>query len=289
MGWPIEQIVIPPGEAGIEAIKTGVDWEQYCAIPAMNPSTLCSGLKSMRHLKYNCEHSREDTDDLLWGRAVHCLLFEPKEFENRYIAFRGARRAGNVWEETLERATALSLEILNGKQWDTAQEAALSFINEPDVQELIQAGQAEVTLMATEFGLQCRGRVDWIASGKALVDLKTTKNIEASKFGRDFFAYKYDFKLGLYRRWLERLTGRQWPVKVIALEKQPPWDVAVIPIDNAILDQGVNKALRVLADLKQAIATNHWPGVANGQQYDLDVPAWEMMDEELSGAEEWAA
>lgn len=292
--WPIEQVRLAAGDAGTELLKTGVDWDAYCNIPAMNPSTLVAGTKSMRHLRYAWEHPRADTDNLLWGRAVHCLLFEPKEFEHRYIAWREVdkdgkpkKRIGTKWDEVVKTATELSLEILSLKQWDSALEAAQSFVKEPDVQELIKAGQGEVTLLTTECGIQCRGRVDWIATGLALTDLKTTKNIEAAKFGRDFYAFHYDIKLGLYRRWLNRLTGKDWPVKCITLENTPPYDVAVVPVAEEVLDQGAAKGLGILARLRTSIDTGLWPGIAGGQEYYLETPAWHMEDVELSGAEEY--
>jgi hypothetical protein len=121
-----------------------------------------------------------------------------------------------------------------------------------------------------------------------LVDLKTCKNITAKEFGRDFYRYHYDCKLGLYQRWMQKITKRPWAVKIICLEKQPPWDTAVVPIPDAVLDRGVSKMLKLIPQLRDCIYTGNWPGVANGGEYYLDTPTWEMdEDMELEGAEDY--
>ncbi len=294
--WPLASLVVESG--GAEGIRTKLSWDDYCDLPGLNPSTIAHGINSpgqpgsLKHLKHAWEDpDRKDSDTMLWGRALHCLLFEPKEFEHRYISWADnddgstRRRAGKAWDELTAKATALDLQILTKKQWDSALAAAKSFVAEPLVQKLISSGQGEVTLLAVEEGLQCRGRVDWIATGLALVDLKSTRNIDARAFGRDFYKFRYDVKLGLYRRWLNRLTSEVWPVSVICQENAPPYDVTVVPIPDAVLDRGAEKGLEVIRQVKEAIATDHWPGMSGGNEYFLDVPYSEMADEELTGCE----
>jgi len=293
---PIEQVLLAPGKKGLNKIRPKVRWKDYLALPAMNPSTLVKGLiatepwqTSMKHLRYAWENPREDTDSLLWGRAVHCLLFEPRKFKRRYAVWNGGRRAGGDWDTFVAQAEALNKDILTDKQLESARLAASNVVSEPLVQEIIKSGQGEVTVMATDEGIQCRGRIDWIATGMCIADPKTTKNIAAGKFGRDFYAFRYDIKLGLYRRWLNRLTGVNWPVQVIAIENTEPHDVAVIPVPEAVLDIGEERGLKLLAELREAIVSGRWLGVAKGEVSYLHVPTFEMASVELEGAEEVAA
>lgn len=265
-----------------------LDWDAYKGLVAMNPSTLVHGTKSMRHLKWAWDHGRGDTPSMQWGRAVHCLLFEPKKFATHYACWHG-RRAGNDYKDFVAECEERGREVLaeEGRfSYNSALQAAESFVGEPLVQEFIKAGKPEVTVFAVEQGIQCRGRVDWLSSSRMLVDLKTAKDITARGFGRDFYKYHYDIKLGMYRRWVSRVTQFAWPVTVICLENEPPYDVAVVPIPDAVLERGVEKGLAIMHKLPGCIKEDHWPGVSGGGEYYLDTPTWEMDDDDLEGAEE---
>jgi hypothetical protein len=269
-----------------QELLEGVSWDSYRAICGMNPSTICRGAKSLLHLKHSWDTPSSDTPSLVWGRAVHCLLFEPAEFVTRYVkcSIRRDKRTEAYSEFLSDNA---GKEILTLAEYDSACFAAQSFVGNEEVQDFIQSGRAEVTLLTVEDGIQCKGRVDWLAQYReALVDLKTTKNIEVRRASGDFYRYHYDLKLGLYQRWLRTLTGRNWPVEVIWLENTPPYDVAVMPIDSAVLDRGAAKGLAILKRIKQCIEDDHWPGVS-GEEYLLHTPSYEMEDVELEGAEEY--
>jgi hypothetical protein len=277
----------------IEAIRPGrrreiveqLDWTAYKNLAAMNPSTLVFGLKSMRHLRHAWYNPRKDTDAMRWGRAVHTLLFEPQEFLKRFTSWSG-RRAGNEYADFYAEATTQGYEVLTEQQFEDAEEAARNFVGDPLVQSLIKRGKPEVTLFTVEFCLQCRGRVDWLdTKAPIILDLKTAKDISARGFARDFYKYHYDVKLGLYRRWASQLLGGNIPVKVIAVENKPPFDVAVVPVPDAVLDRGAAKGVDVLKALRDSLDENRWPGIAGEEEYFLDTPSWEM-DEELEGAED---
>jgi len=251
--------------------------DDYCAVPAISPSVLVEGLKSMKHLRHAWYNPRPDTPDLEFGRAVHCLLFEPRVFEARYTFYPG-RRAGKAYQDFQDEHPGA--EVLKESDYNALVACARAILDEPPVQPLVKAGQAEVAVFAGEYGMQCRGRMDWLSSDGVLVDLKTTRNIEGRAFGHDFYRYHYDVKLGLYRRWVRNVTGCHYRTVVIAAEKFPPYDVTVTPIPDAVLDQGAIRGLRVLEQLRRAIESDRWPGIAGGAEYELVVPGYEMEEEE---------
>lgn len=267
------------------AICPDIDWQEYLDLPAMNPSTLVAGIKgadiSPMHVKYEWEHPRKDTAALSWGRAVHCLLFEPREFTSRYAIFDGGSRRTKAYKDFLVESWDCEREVLLEEELEQVNTAVKRFVNEPLVQAMIAAGQSEVTLFCTEGEIQCRGRVDWISTAQhQLVDLKTTRNIAARPFGRDFVKFHYDVKLGLYQRWLQKLTGEPWPVWCICIENQPPYDITVVPVHDSILEHGANKGLKVLRAVELCCLSGEWTGIAGGREYYLDYPTYEM-DEEM--------
>lgn len=259
-----------------------MSWTEYLSFPALNGSVIVKGRKSLLHLKSEWDNGGEDSDAMQFGRMLHCLLFEPREVESRYRPWTG-RRAGNEYRDYCEDAAAAGAEAVKATgeySLESALEAAPSYLGNAKVQALIKAGQAEQTILWPECGLQCKGRLDWVSTAEhVLTDVKSAAEIEDRLFGKAFFRYGYDLKLGLYRRWLQLVTGEQWPVQVIVLENKRPYDVAIVPVPDAVLDQGVDKALRIIERVAVAIEHDYWPGVARGDYYPLAVPFFEMQEE----------
>ena len=277
--------VLVKGEGKREVLQS-VPWETYKALECMNPSSIVHGTKSLWHLKQAWEAPGQvDSDVLLYGRAQHCLLFEPRDFANRYAPFDGVRR-GEKWETFKEECGEEGKEALTRKAWDEVQEAARAFLRKPMVQHIVAAGQAETTLFQVEGRIQCRGRTDWIStSAGCLVDLKTCRSAAVRPASQAFYTYHYDIKLGLYQRWLQDLTGKPWPVRIVWLEKTPPFSCELMTIDNAVLDRGARKGLDILKRLETAIDDDNWPDLDDSEDYVLDTPSWEM-DDELEGCED---
>jgi hypothetical protein len=270
-----------------------VAWDTYKNIPAMNPSTLVEALRgddiSMLHLKHAWDRPRKDTAALSFGRAVHTLFFEPREFGERYVSWTGSRRT-KAYSEFVTEAFMAGKQVLTDEEVTGARKSAENLLADREVRKLLEAGgRCEVTLFCTEGTIQCRGRVDYVSKQPRILDLKTARRIQARGFGRDFYQYHYDVKLGLYQRWINKLTGEHHKVDVVCVENMPPYDVAVVPIDDAVLERGARKALNVLNRLGACIESDYWPGIAGGKLYYLDVPANEMWDDdELEDVEDYS-
>ena len=277
MNQPISSVV-----GGTRTELCDMPWDDYKAFPAINGSVLVKGRKSMLHLKHAWDKNGEDSDAMQYGRMVHCLLFEPREVSARYRAW-DKRRAGNDYELFCAEAAAAGAEVVRATgqySLESALTAVQGFLANKRVQALITAGKAEQSILCVENGIQCKGRLDWISTSEhVLTDLKTAAQVEPTLFGRSFFSFGYHIKLGLYRRWLDRVTGERWPVEVIVLESTEPHDVAVVPIPDAVLDDGVDKALEIMARVKTAIEADHWPGVAGDDFMALQVPYYAMAEE----------
>lgn len=294
MSVPIESLLGGKRNEVVEKIV----WDDYLKLAGLNPSTIVQAVRgreddgelilSMKALKYGWDNPGQDTDDLRWGRALHCLLYERNDFERRYARWHdGKDRKGSAYADF--QLDNWGKEILTAKQWDAALEAAQAFVSEPLVQEIIAEGQSEVTVFRVVDGIQCRGRLDFVRSrdlGLLISDLKTARSIAPRQFGSAFYTYHYDIKLGLYREWFSALQDELVPVTVVAQEKTPPYEVSVIPIPDAVLDYGAEKGRKIIKRVRRCIETGSWPGqFGNGEGY-LHTPHYEMEDVELIGAEE---
>ncbi len=261
-------------------IHEGVLFAEYLTINALNPSLIKVGCKkSMKHLRYAIDNPRPATDALTIGSACHTAVFEPAELDNRFLVFDGRRdKRTEAYKEVILEAEAAGKLVIKSADLKMAIKMGLAVATDPVVAPIIKAGQAEVTLITEEHGLTCKGLLDWVREGAGFDDLKTCRDITAFAFGRDFYKYGYDVSLGLYQRWLMRLRGQPEPCSVICVEKEPPYDVAVVPVPQAVLDRGAEKGLKVIESYKRCLATDVWPGIAHGEEYFLHIPGWEMDD-----------
>ena len=273
--------ILVGSNAGRVELVPGMSWQDYRATVAMNPSSLVHGLESMKKLLWEWENPSPSTAAMAFGTACHTLCFEPKSFEQRYAFWSGGSRRTKEYREFAVDAWERGEKVLTAEEFEAVQRVALSLTAHEEVQGLIRSGKPEVSMFWSDCGVQCKGRVDWIAgpaaSREALVDLKTANDVSERGRGRAFFRYHYDVKLGLYQRAIEKITGRLLPVCVVWVENKPPYDVVIDDgwIPQAVLDAGVEKALAVLRTLRRSLETRHWPGHGG----PLWVPAYAMEDE----------
>jgi hypothetical protein len=260
-------------------LKQGLSFEEYQAIEALNPSLIKVGCKSMKHLRHAMHHPREPTEALTIGSACHTAVFEPAELDNRLLVFDGRRDKRTAeYQAVLAEAESTGKLLIRSKDLQAAADMGFAVASDPIVQPLIQAGKAEVTLTSEEHGVLVKGRLDWVCSGSGFCDLKTCRDITAYAFGAAFFRYGYDVSLGLYQRWLSEMRCQQEPCSLLCVENELPYDVAVVPVPQAVLDEGVAKGLRVIQRYKKCLENDTWPGIAQDSEYWLHTPQWAMAE-----------
>lgn len=247
-------------------------WDDYCAVDAVNWSTLKHMRLSAKHYRYRLQNPIPDTARLILGRAVHTAVLEPDQFPLQYVVFDGSRRAGKAFDEFAEVNEGRT--ILKRDEYDTALAIRDAVRNHPTAGELLY-GQSEVTVEWTDAdtGICCKGRIDHVNLDGALVDLKSTKSVDMHEFERTSAQMLYHAQLAFYRRGL----GTEHNPRIIAVEAEPPHDVVVYRLtDDALLegDALVSELLHKLANCRQS---DKWPGRFSGEQ-DLTLPPWMFTD-----------
>lgn len=144
-------------------------------------------------------------------------------------------------------------------------------------------GEAECTVTWTDeqTGVACKGRMDWL-DDCALVDLKTTRDIELRAFGRHCHTMQYHCQLAFYQMGL-LANGIERLVKIIAVESEPPHDVAVYDLGEDALWAGevkVREALRLVAQCRKE---KRWPG-CYPQTIELMLPGYAFPTEDETDA-----
>jgi len=223
----------------------------------------------------------KDTPALAFGRAFHCRILEPDRYCYEYIVppkFDRRTKAGKAdaaaWEEEHGHKTTISQEDA-----DTLDRMADAVMAHEDAGLLLLDGEAEVSgyWQDAETLIGCKARYDWLDRESGIfVDLKTTRNAHPQVFGKDAARFGYYMQAALYADGLAAILGGEWSAYYIAVEKTPPYAVAVYQIEADEMGYGrdqYREALRRLKALDLAAPPPAYPGV-----HKLTPPGWVRAD-----------
>jgi hypothetical protein len=188
----------------------------------------------------------------------------------------GERRAGNEWRAC--QVEHQGRTIITAKQHATALEIAGAVRRHPVAARLLAEGQPELSLHWTHerTGLLCKARIDWWRG--VMVELKTCRDPSPAIFASAFVRLGYHVQAAHYQSGLIAVGLGPCPVKVIAAQNVPPYDVVVydVPLDAIVIGEtAAESALDRIAACRRAKV---WPGLAHDAEVELHLPAWAAPD-----------
>lgn len=269
-----------PTEPGI---YQGLSFADYHAIEAVNHSRLETFRRTPAHARYEMLHPSKDSEALATGRAFHVFLLEPERFDLEYV----------VAPDWPARSNA---DKARWKEWEE-QNAGKSAIEEDELRTfrlmrdsvarhqtaramLTGRGANELTLVWNDdrSGMLAKARLDRIgtlADYSFIIDLKTTKDAGEKPFAKDAGMFGYFRQLQWYRRGAAALrpTRDQRRCALIAVEKFPPYCVAVHEADERALEQADREIDHHLNTYAECMATGEWPAYGDGLGL-IDYPSW---------------
>jgi exodeoxyribonuclease VIII len=252
----------------------------YRAEPGVSATALLRLAKSPAHYKWATEHPGPSTPAQLLGTAVHAAVLEPESFsaQFRVADTDGRTKAG---KEQREAAAAAGVTLFSTDDYADVLGMAGAVLTHPIAGKLIDGARTEVILrwkdMATE--VLCKGRADAVATldGKpAVVDLKTTGDASPQATARSLGSFGYHIQLAHYRDGVMRqfdLPDRP-PCFLVAIEREPPYPVAVYLLDEYTLTAAHTERVRLLALWRRCTERNEWPAYADDAVLPLSLPAW---------------
>jgi hypothetical protein len=150
------------------------------------------------------------------------------------------------------------------------------------------AGDVELSLVWEQDGLDvlCKGRLDRLSpgiAGGAIVDIKTTRDASPREFERAIFTHGYHRQAAFY---LDGARAHGIPAKhfvIIAVEKEPPYAVAVYRVSEGAIDAGQEQLRVLLAKYAECEQKDEWPAYPDVVR-DIALPdwAWKQIDEETT-------
>lgn len=255
---------------------------------AVNWSTAKHLLRSPKHYRHALENPRPDTEALLRGRALHCAVYEPHAWFERYVVmprfhggmkdetarekgYEGGKEAKAEWE----RKHLGKAEILTAEMYAAVEGMNAALKRDPLASAMIVGGFAEQLITWTDpiTGIECRGRVDHVDG--TLSDLKSTRSLQW--FERDVVRLCYHAQLAFYADGLAAngIILNEQPC-LIAVESEAPHDVLVLEFTDDDLAEG-RKVYRYALDLlAECRAKNEWHGVGRGMKQRVRLPSIEL-------------
>ena len=104
-------------------------------------------------------------------------------------------------------------------------------------------------------------RPDRLLSGEPIiVSLKTTQSVGEREYLRTAWTYGWHAAAWFYRRALLQITGEPHRYWEIAVESEPPYDVALIEYSDREIEEGETIMRRGLDLYRRCREADMWPG-----------------------------
>ena len=233
---------------------------------------------------------QEQTKAMILGSAFHSVLLEPNEFPREFLVINpSAPKKPTLIQRNAKKPSAATLEaiaywdefekqgkdktIISSDDFNTLSGMVESVHNHKAANLVLnQEGVVEQSYTWTdeETGERCKCRPDFHTKDKKLiVDVKTTEDASPRGFQNSLAKFRYHVQAAWYLRGLE---GAEEFV-FIAVEKKPPYLVAVYQASAAVIAAGVRAADSNLLNLSECRKKNHWPGYSEAIE-TIDLPKW---------------
>ena len=266
-----------PGEfsTGIYDCYTNAE---YHAHEAVSKSDLDLIHKSPAHYK---AARHEDTPALRFGTAFHCAVLENDRFNAAYTVIEGDRRTKAV-KDSIKDAEAAGKIILTADDFNAIMSMAQAVFKNPICAALLRGSLKEHSVFAELDGVRVKCRPDgWSTEKGVLFDLKSTEDASPEGFARTVAKYRYHVQDAFYRHVVASATNcdaDDLSFIFIAVEKKPPFAVALYQLDEMATLQGWVEARDDMRRYKDAQTSGKWCGYSPKIE-SLSLPRWAVITE----------
>lgn len=269
------------GSEDVNEIGTllSISFEDYQKAPGINQSGLKEILRSPAHYQASLKAEPKDTEAMRFGRIFHTAILEPQLFRERHVIepkFDRRTKQGkldfDVWKSGL-RSDAILIPSL----WEEPLLAMIDkVLSHKLVSDLLPGSLREVSLFwdDIETGERCKARYDLVTADGVIVDFKTTLDARPYAFAREIWNREYHVQVSHYCNGAHvSQVGRGDQFIFIAIEKNPPYELAVYPAGLRTFSIGDHYRSQAMHTYSRCKKENRWPGY-NEEAFPLDVPAW---------------
>ncbi len=200
----------------------------------------------------------EQTDAMIYGAMVHCLILEPAEFENRYYVLDDAEiimeiggakpRATNAYKswKYAEELKADGKIVVNSDDFKAAQIQSLNVRHNYAAKLVMnKVIETEKKIEWEDKNFLFKGVIDGF--GSVIVDLKSCADASPRKFQRDIVSMDYHLQAALYLKGI----GKNLPYYIIAFDKSN--GVSVHQLTETLLTHAMKEVDALLDQFNKCI------------------------------------
>lgn len=281
-----------------DGLVYGLDETIYHRLPGLSSTGAKKILKSPAHLKHYLEQPQETKAEFDLGSAVHSkvlgvgaqiaiypdgtgperFVFEGEEKDN-VLASNGAisTKAAKAFEVEKREQGLIPVKRVTGRVVNIMVESVLA---NPVIKALLETGNPEVSMFATDPDTQValRGRLDWL--GARIVDLKTTAGDASEEdFAKQVFRLGYDVQFAHYEHLYHLITGDTLPYLFAVVESNAPYLTGVHMLGNDEVLMARRRAKEARERYARCRDTGVWGGyqTRSGKPIGiLQAPVWNV-------------
>ncbi len=236
--------------------------QDYHAMGGVSKSGLDRFAKSPAHYIAALQTPRAETQAMRIGSLFHSLILEPET--TRIVQAPSCDRRTKAGKAEYAEFCAINedAEVVSADEWGMLSGMASSVKDHRAASALFASkGKAENSLFwqDTDTGVLCKCRPDFYRADGIVVDLKTTEDASPRAFMRSIAKYRYHVQAAFYS---DGLMTAELPVKgfvFVAVEKKPPYAVAVYQLDNQAAEAGRMLYKDELLKMAVCMVDNNWP------------------------------
>lgn len=255
----------------MSTIIRDLDEATYHADPIEEGSLSVSGAKrlldSPARFRWEQDH-RKPKRAFDFGHAAHAKVLgkglDVAVIPSDILATNGATSTKKA-QAFIAQARADGLVPLKQADMDVIDAMATRLSEHREASALLADGEAEVSFFwrDDDTKVMLRGRADWISTlfeRPTIVDYKTTaRTANPTRFRFEARDFDYPMQDCWYREGLEAATGNEHAFVFIAQEKEAPYLVSVVELDDESREVGSQRnqvARRIWLDCR---TRDHWP------------------------------
>jgi exodeoxyribonuclease VIII len=270
-------------------IYKDIDIDAYHADEGISSSGISLILDCPKRYHYEYyvkeKESSKDNDKFVVGQAVHTMILEPDEFDNRfYLMKENVNLTTKIGKAIYEEAmlAAQGRTILRFDKAREVNDMGLS-IKQHSIWNKIKLtdGNVENSVYwdAGIYNTRLRARPDFY-NDALIIDLKTTDSIAG--FAKSVYNYGYHRQAAMQMDGLEKIDGKKRHFAFFVVEKKAPYLTACFTLDDAAIEQGRKEYLEGAATYSECLRFDMWPGYDEKFQL-LSLPKWatKTEDEEM--------
>lgn len=261
----------------------GIPIEEYHRGPGVSKSQLDKVAKSAAHYLASLTEPKDETTAMRFGHAFHSAVLEPDA--GHVVVEPSVNKRTNVGKAELEsfHLSNSGKTIVSPEELEALKGMAASVRAHPAASALIYDGdginEASAYWYDRTSGLLCRCRPDRFRRDLGIiVDLKSTEDASPEAFAKSIANFRYHVQAPYYCDGTASATGQDVRGFVfVAVEKKPPYAVAVYQLDEQAIEEGRIIYRRDLMTLSEAKCTGNWSAYSERIE-TITLPRWAIKE-----------